>query len=88
MVKARNISKVDLAVFGGTPAGIAAAVRGARQGLDVVLISPYDHIGGMLTNGLGVMDRLYTGRRAPIFDETVEGIINYYRQTYGNIPNN
>ena len=76
--------KVDLAVFGGTPAGIAAAVRGAREGLDVVLISPYDHIGGILTNGLGVMDRLYTGRRAPIFDETVEGIIDYYRQTYGN----
>lgn len=79
-----NISTVDLAVFGGTPAGIAAAVRGARQGLDAVLISPYEHIGGMLTNGLGVMDRLYTGRRAPIFDEVVEGIIDYYRQTYGN----
>lgn len=83
MVNTRNISEVDLAVFGGTPAGIAAAVRGARQGLDVVLISPYEHIGGMLTNGLGVMDRLYTGRRAPIFDEIVEGIIDYYRQTYG-----
>ena len=83
MVKTKNFSEVDLAVFGGTPAGIAAAVRGARQGLDVVLISPYEHIGGMLTNGLGVMDRLYTGRRAPIFDEIVEGIIDYYRQTYG-----
>jgi hypothetical protein len=79
-----DIVKVDLAVFGGTPAGIAAAVRGAREGLDVVLISPYDHIGGMLTNGLGVMDRLYTGRRAPIFDEIVEGIVDNYRQTYGN----
>jgi hypothetical protein len=47
--------------------------------LDVVLISAYEHIGGILTNGLGVMDRLYTGRRAPIFDE----IVDYYRQTYG-----
>ncbi|HIK90287.1 MAG TPA: FAD-dependent oxidoreductase [Dehalococcoidia bacterium] len=83
MANNRNISEVDLAVFGGTPAGIAAAVRGARQGLDVVLISAYEHIGGMLTNGLGVMDRLYTGRRAPIFDEIVDGIIDYYRQTYG-----
>jgi hypothetical protein len=83
MANNRNISEVDLAVFGGTPAGVAAAVRGARQGLDVVLISPYEHIGGMLSNGLGVMDRLYTGRRAPIFDEVVEGIIDYYRQTYG-----
>ena len=79
-----DIMKVDLAVFGGTPAGIAAAVRGARQGLDVVLVSPYGRLGGMLTNGLGVMDRLYAGRRAPIFNETVEGIINYYRETYGD----
>lgn len=79
-----DIMNVDLAVFGGTPSGIAAAVRGARQGLDVVLVSPYGHVGGMLTNGLGVMDRLYTGHRAPIFDETVEGITNYYRETYGD----
>lgn len=29
-----DIMKVDLAVFGGTPSGIAAAVRGTRRGLD------------------------------------------------------
>ena len=38
----------DLVVVGGTPGGIACAVRAAREGLTVLLVSRTRHLGGML----------------------------------------
>jgi len=46
----------DLVVYGGTPAGIGAAVAVARSGLRVLLLEPLDQIGGMLSGGLGRTD--------------------------------
>jgi len=73
----------DLAVIGGTPCGIACAVRAAREGLSVVLVNRHDHLGGMLSSGLGVWDTQYEGRRSPIYDELRTGLMDYYRTTYG-----
>jgi len=73
----------DLAIIGATPAGIASALTAGRKGLKVVLISSNDQLGGILTNGLGVMDRLYTGFRSPIFNEISENIIGYYINKFG-----
>lgn len=42
----------DLLVAGGGPAGIAAAIAGARRGADTVLIEQYGCVGGMATTGL------------------------------------
>ena len=42
----------DLVVVGGTPGGVACAVRAAREGLDVLLVNHHKHLGGMLTSGL------------------------------------
>ena len=47
------------------------------------MISSNEQLGGILTNGLGVMDRLYTGFRSPIFNEISENIIGYYINKYG-----
>ena len=74
---------IDLAVFGGTPSGIATAVTAGRKGLKVALISSNDQLGGILTNGLGAMDRLYTGFRSPLFNEITENIIDFYINKYG-----
>jgi hypothetical protein len=71
-------------VYGATPGGVACAVRAAREGLDVVLVSHTEHFGGMLTSGLSTMDTLYNGARAPIYDELRRGILEYYAKTYGN----
>jgi hypothetical protein len=73
----------DLVVIGGTPSGIACAVRAARAGLSVLLVQHNRHIGGMLANGLMQWDALYGGPRSPLFNEYAGMIETYYRDTYG-----
>lgn len=46
----------DMVVYGGTAAGVAAAISAAREGASVVLLEPTNHIGGMVTGGLGMTD--------------------------------
>ena len=78
-----ELRRFDLVVYGGTPGGIACAVRAAREGLDVLLVSPERHLGGLLANGLSTMDTLYNGARAPLYDEYRRSIHDYYRERYG-----
>lgn len=75
--------KFDLVIYGATPGGVAYAVRAAREGLNVQLVSHTDHLGGILSNGLSTMDTLYNGARAPIYDELRKKIYDYYREKYG-----
>jgi hypothetical protein len=72
-----------LVVIGGTPGGIACAMRAAREGLSVLLVNRHDHLGGILTSGLGVWDSQYEGKRAPIYDQVRTALVDYYRRTYG-----
>ena len=53
----------DLVVYGGTSAGVIAAVQAARMGKSVVIVSPDTHLGGMSSGGLGFTD---TGNKAVI----------------------
>ncbi|MBL8793505.1 MAG: FAD-dependent oxidoreductase [Planctomycetia bacterium] len=48
--------KVDVCVYGGTAAGVIAAVKTAQLGKSVVLIEPSKHLGGMTSGGLGWTD--------------------------------
>lgn len=79
----QNEAEFDLVVFGATPGGIVAAVRAAREGLAVLLAHEGRHIGGMITSGIGVMDTLYHGRRAPILDEFTDRVKAHYAALYG-----
>ena len=45
-----------LAIYGGTPAGISAAVQAKRMGLKAVVVEPSWRIGGLTTGGLGRTD--------------------------------
>src|SRR5215213_10329321 len=54
---------VDVVVYGGTSAGIAAAVQSARMGKSVVVVSPDTHLGGLSSGGLGWTD---SGRKEAI----------------------
>jgi hypothetical protein len=46
----------DVCVYGGTSAGVVAAVQAARMGRSVVLVEPGQHLGGLSSGGLGATD--------------------------------
>lgn len=46
----------DMVIYGGTSAGIAAAIQGSRMGKTVLLIEPTSRLGGLTTGGLGATD--------------------------------
>ncbi|GGD89315.1 FAD-dependent oxidoreductase [Paenibacillus nasutitermitis] len=50
------IIDTDLCIYGGTPAGIAAALQASRMGVKVVIAEFGRHIGGMTSSGLGRTD--------------------------------
>ncbi len=49
-------NKFDVVVYGGTSAGIAAALQVDRMGHSVLLIEPGNRLGGLTTGGLGQTD--------------------------------
>jgi hypothetical protein len=46
----------DVVVYGGTAGGVVTAVAAAREGARVALLEPRDHLGGMVSGGLGWTD--------------------------------
>lgn len=46
----------DVVVYGGTAGGVVTAISAAREGLSVALLEPRDHLGGMVSGGLGFTD--------------------------------
>ena len=46
----------DLVVYGGTSAGIIAAVQAKRMGKSVMVVAPEKHLGGLSAGGLGFTD--------------------------------
>jgi hypothetical protein len=48
--------RYDVVVYGGTSAGVTAAVQARRMGRSVVLLEPGRHLGGLTSSGLGNTD--------------------------------
>lgn len=46
----------DVVVYGGTPAGVTAAIQVARMGQSVLLLEQGRHLGGIMVEGLGGTD--------------------------------
>ncbi len=78
-----DTSRTQVLVVGGTPAGIVAAVRSAREGLDAMVVSRHQHLGGVLVNGLSTWDSHFQGRRSPLTDEWLGRIEEHYSTAYG-----
>jgi hypothetical protein len=51
-----DVTVSDVVVYGGTAAGVVAAVAAAREGARVTLVEPGRHLGGMASGGLGWTD--------------------------------
>ena len=76
---AAKIQSADVVVYGGTSAGVTAAVGAARQGCKVVLIEPSRHLGGMSSSGLGMTDNGSTATIGGLAREFYERVYRYYR---------
>ncbi len=50
------IHECEVAVYGGTPAGVTAAIEAARMGRKTLLISFNGHVGGLTSGGLTATD--------------------------------
>ncbi len=51
-----QLIQCDVVVYGGTPAGVAAAIEAARMGKEVVFLSFNRHVGGLTSGGLTATD--------------------------------
>jgi hypothetical protein len=78
----------DIAVVGGTPAGIMAAIAAARMGSKVILTEYHSHLGGMTTSGLGKSDIENKEAIAGLFKEFTEKVLQYYTEKYGENSDN
>jgi len=56
VVFAQNVSSFDVVIYGGTSAGVSAAIQSSRMGKKVILIEPSHRLGGLTTGGLGKTD--------------------------------
>ena len=57
----------DLVVVGGGPAGTAAALAGARNGLSVTLLERYPYLGGLASGGMVlVLDDMHNGEEITV----------------------
>ncbi|MFG0265730.1 MAG: FAD-dependent oxidoreductase [Rhodopirellula sp. JB055] len=70
---------VDLVVYGGTSAGLAAAVQAHRMGKSVIVIEPSQRVGGLTTGGLGQTDIGNKAAIGGIAREFYEDIASYYQ---------
>jgi len=53
----------DVVVYGGTSAGVAAAVQAKRMGKTAIIVCPEKHLGGLTAGGLGWTD---SGRKEAV----------------------
>lgn len=53
----------DIVIYGGTSAGVIAAVQAKQLGKSVIIVGPDKHLGGLSSGGLGMTD---TGNKAVI----------------------
>lgn len=58
-----NDFQADIIIYGGTSAGVTAAVQAKKMGKSVIVVSPDIHLGGLSSGGLGFTD---TGNKAVI----------------------
>src|SRR6266566_7847390 len=78
LVKAAELVTSDLCIYGGTAAGVAAAMQAARMGKSAVLAEFGNHLGGMTSGGLGATDIGNKAAIGGIAREFYHRIAQYY----------
>ena len=49
-------NEYDIVIYGGSSAGVSAAIQAARMNKSVVILEPYGRLGGLTSCGLGATD--------------------------------
>ena len=68
----------DVVVYGGSSAGISAAISASRNGKTVIILEPSDRIGGLSTGGLGQTDAGKSESIKGISKEFYKNVYHYY----------
>lgn len=76
----RTTEQYDIVIYGGTSAGVSAAIQASRMGKTVVLIEPTNRIGGLTTGGLGQTDIGNKQAIGGIAREFYQNVKIYYQQ--------
>lgn len=80
IVRAADENSYDVVIYGGTSAGIAAAVQVKRMGGSVIVVEPGRRIGGLTTGGLGQTDIGNKAAIGGIAREFYQRVRRYYDQ--------
>lgn len=71
--------QADVVIYGGTSAGVVAAVQVAKMGKSVILVAPEMHLGGLSSGGLGYTDSGNTGAVGGMAREFYQRVYQHYR---------
>ena len=71
-------NQYDLVIYGGTSAGVSAAIQASRMGKSVILLEPGRRVGGLTTGGLGQTDIGNKQAIGGISREFYQNIRKYY----------
>lgn len=75
-----KVLECDVCVFGGTSAGVAAAVQACRMGKTAIIVEPSKYIGGLTTGGLGATDIGNKAAIGGVSREFYHRVAQYYSQ--------
>ncbi|MCA9202153.1 MAG: FAD-dependent oxidoreductase, partial [Planctomycetales bacterium] len=70
----------DVVVYGGTSAGVVAAIQASRMGKSVVIVGPDKHLGGLTAGGLGWTDSGNKSAIGGISREFYERVWKHYQR--------
>jgi hypothetical protein len=73
-------STADVVVYGGSSAGVVAAVQAARMGKSVIVIEPGRYIGGLTAGGLGMTDKGVEPTIGGVSREFYQRMYRHYQQ--------
>lgn len=82
-VRAAEPIHAEVLVYGGTPAGIMAAIAAARHGHTVSLVELNAHVGGVVSGGLVASDMGDRKTVGGLADDFFKRIVKYYADKYG-----
>lgn len=77
------VEKAEVIVYGGTPAGVMAAIAVASHGHSVALVDINAHVGGVVSGGLVASDLGDKATIGGLSKDFFTRIVSFYRDKYG-----